>query len=312
MIAVLALAAAVAAPVAAATTAPAAAPVPAAAPADPRHAALRARLDRDLADLAGRLDGVAGWHIRDLATGETIESNAGMVFPAASTIKVAVLLELLRRGQEGTIPLDRPLAIDPAKRVEGGGIMQTWRPPYPPLSPDALAVLMMDDSDNFATNILIDLVGMESVQARLAGWGLRDTRLQRRMLDVEAARAGRENLTTPRELAGLMGRLRLGGLLDASGTSRALAILAANDGAPIDRALPDEVAVAEKEGQLEGVEGSVAIVEIPGRPFVVAVLTTYLHDRRAGQQFIGDAALLAWRYFGTLAASSEHGRRMEP
>jgi beta-lactamase class A len=235
-----------------------------------------------------------------------------MVFPAASTIKIAVLLELLRQGQEGTIALDRPIAIDPAKRVEGGGIMQTWRPPYPPLGPDALAVLMMDDSDNFATNVLIDLVGMERVQARLAGWGLRDTRLQRRMLDLEAARAGRENLTTAREIAGLVARLRLGELLDAGGTRRALAILAANDGAPIDRALPDEVAVAEKEGQLEGVEGSVAIVEIPGRPFVVAVLTTYLDDRRAGQEFIGDVAVLAWRYLGTLAASSEHGRRMEP
>lgn len=292
---------------------PAAGAAAAAAPtAEPKRADLRARTERGLARLSDDLVGVPGYVIRDLATGETFERNADAVFPVASVIKLPILLELLRQAEEGTIDLSRAVPIDPAARVEGGGVLEKWSEPYPALSAWQLAVLMMDFSDNFATNLLIDLVGMDRVDRRLRSWGLRETRLRRRMLDLEAARSGRENVSTPREMAALLERLHRGRLLGAAGTERALAVMKRNEGTPIKKGLPPGVESADKNGELEGVRCGAGIVLVPGRPFILAVMTAYLRDEAEGERYIGAVARTAHDYVATLARSSEHGRRLAP
>jgi beta-lactamase class A len=296
-----------AAPAASAAPRADAAPAPRTA-ADPKRAELRARLERRLARLSDELDGIAGYVARDLVAGESFERNADAVFPAASVIKLPVFLELLRQAEEGTLDLSRPVPIDPAARVEGGGVLEKWSEPYPALSAWQLAVLMMDFSDNYATNLLIDLVGMERVGRRLRGWGLRETLLRRKMLDLEAARAGRENVSTPREMAALLERLQRGQILDAGGTARALAVMKRNEGTPMRRGLPPGVEAADKNGELEGVRCGAGIVFVPGRPFVLAVMTTYLMDDAAGEAYVSEVARAVHDHFAALARSSEHGR----
>ncbi len=93
--------------------------------------------------------------------------------------------------------------------MRGGGILQelgdgvslSWRD---------LAVLMIGWSDNEATNVLVRRVGMDAVNARLDGLGLPHTRLRRLMMDLEAARRGDENVSTPREIATARGDRRPG------------------------------------------------------------------------------------------------------
>ena len=131
--------------------------------AEPKRADLRARMERRLLRLTEDLEGVAGYVLRDLTTGETFERDADVVFPAASVIKLPVFLELLRQAEEGSLDPSSPVPIDPAARVEGGGVLEKWSEPYPSLSAWQLAVLMMDFSDNYATNLLIDRVGMDRV-----------------------------------------------------------------------------------------------------------------------------------------------------
>jgi beta-lactamase class A len=299
-------------------------PRPRAGVAEPKRAELLAKLEARLARLSAGLEGTSGYLVRDLSGGETIEHNADAIFPAASTIKLPVLLELFRRAQEGGIDLDRPVPIDPKARVEGGGVLETWSEPYPTLSARHLAVLMMDFSDNYATNLLIDLVGMESVGRRLKTWGFRETLLRRKMIDVEAARAGRENVSTPREMVLLLERLYGGQLLDEPRTSEALAIMKRNtrgdrleDLTPIKRAVPPGVEAADKEGDLPGVRCASGIVFVPSlapgvRPFAISVMTAHLKDDAAGNPYITDVTRAAYDYFATLASSSEFGRRMAP
>ena len=293
---------------------------PAAPTREPKRAEFRRKTEERLARLVSGLQGASGYVIRDLAGGEGFEKDAGAVFPAASTIKLPIFLDLLKRSEEGRLDLARPVPIDPKTRVEGGGVLEKWSEPYPVLSADQLTVLMMDFSDNYATNVLIDLVGMDSVQKRLDAWGMRETLLRRRMMDLDAARAGRENVTTPREMAGLLERLYRGEVLNAAHTRRAIEIMKRNEKTPLKRGLPPGVPAADKDGDLDGLRCDSGIVFVAGRsadgadaarPFVISVMTAYLQDDRAGEAFIGEVTRVAWDYFEALARSTEYGRKID-
>ncbi len=309
----------------AATTPPTvAAPPDAAAPAGERPAAvdlkrrdLRSATETTLARLSDGLAGAGGYLIRDLGTGETFARNADVVFPAASSIKLPIIIELYKRAEEGGIDLDAPVPIEPKARVEGGGVLEKFAEPYPVLSAAQLAVLMMDFSDNFATNVLIDRIGLERVGRRLARWGFDDTLLRRRMMDTAAARAGRENVTTPRDMAGLLEKLQRGELLNPEHTRRIIAIMKRNAGTWIKRGLPATAEVADKEGDLDGVRCDSGLLFVPGpgpsdppRPVVISVMTAYLADDEAGVVYIGAVARAAHDYFLTLSRSTEYGRRL--
>ena len=289
-------------------------------PSDPKRAEIRMKLESTLDRLASELRGATGYVIRDLDSGETFEKSGDAVFPAASTIKLPIFIELYKRAEEGGIDLERPVPIDPKARVEGGGVLEKWSAPYPVLSARQLSVLMIDFSDNYAANLLTDLVGMESVGRRLRSWGFEDTLLRRRMMDLGAARAGRENVTTPRDMAGLLEQR--GQLLNAENTRAVIDVMKRNEGTPIKRGLPPGAEAADKDGEFEGVRCDAGLVFVKAgaspeetggrvRPLVIAVMTAYLEDDAAGEAFIGEVTRAACQYARTLQRSSGYGRRMD-
>ena len=288
---------------------------------DPKRAELRKKLETTLTLLASDLQGACGYVIRDLESGETFERDGDAVFPAASTIKLPIFIELYKRAEEGGIDLERPVTIDPTARVEGGGVLEKWTAPYPVLSARQLSVLMMDFSDNYATNLLTDLVGMDDVGRRLRDWGFKDTLLRRKMMDLEAARAGRENVTTAREMAALLERLHRGGLLNPDHTQAVIDVMKRNEGTPIKRGLPPGVEAADKDGELDGLRcdsGIVFVEAVPApagaggaaRPLVISVMTAYLEDDAAGETFISAVTRAAYRYVRMSQNSTGYGRRM--
>jgi beta-lactamase class A len=176
-----------------------------------------------------------------------------------------------------------------------------------------MAALMMSYSDNDAANALIDRVGMEAVNARAQALGLSNTRLRRRMLDTAAARAGRENVSTAAEMRALLKAVHAAeGLPPAlAGDMRAVAMLPKRSDFEVP--LPEGVRAVAKSGFLEGVRCWAGVVELPHRPFAIAVMTGHLRDEAAGEaavrQLVGDALAT----FERLALDSEFGRaRMRP
>jgi beta-lactamase class A len=264
---------------------------------------LRTTIERE----AAALDGVAGVYVEDLATGAAIALGADQVFPQASAIKLPILWELLARADEGALDLDAPA---PRPLAEGmGGLLDAFSPAVE-LSARDLAALMIAYSDNGATNALIDRLGMERVTARMASLGLGETKLRRKMLDGEGAREGRENVSTPREMAALVARLHGDGEgLSAAGRAEARRLLGIWSSDPFRAGIGEgAAAVFEKPGELPGVRTSVALVELPGRAYVVAIATAALADDVDGDAFVTRLSREIFRTFDRLARMNEVGR----
>jgi beta-lactamase class A len=275
----------------------------------PKAAQLLARLKQRVLAVEARLDGVLGVYVEDLTTGASVELRADDTFATASSIKLAVLYELYRQAEEGRVDLQE-VTRPPATRVGGGGVLQVlgdrvslpWRD---------LAVLMMGWSDNEATNLLVGRVTQESVNRRLDELRLPRTRLRRLMMDAAAAQRGEENVSTPRELARLAAAVAKGEGLAAPRASDLLAVATvAAEGSPFRRGLPDGVRAISKPGALDGVRCEAAWVDVPGRPYVVGVMTGYLQSGVAGEDAVAEISAAAWSTFDRLARSSEHGREL--
>ncbi len=271
-----------------------------------KAAELRAKLGERLDAIAGALDGVMGFAIVGLESDERLERLANEVFPTASTIKLAILYELFRQADDGRIQLDARQALDRASAVGGTGILNELTTPS--LSIRDYATLMIVLSDNTATNVLIDAVGMDAVTRRMASLGLTHTRLRRKMIDLAAARRGQENVSTPAELARLLAIIHRGDGLSPQGREALLAILRKSKASPMRSTVPEDVAVANKPGTLEGVEVDAGIVYVKDRPYAQAVMTTFLKDNAAGEAAIRSASQAAFEYFSRVARSSEYGR----
>ena len=126
---------------------------------------LRRQFDARLQDIAGRVDGVAGYTIVDLTNGDRFTRYPDAVLPTASTIKLAVLYELYKRSDEGTLTLETALPLDRRLAVAGGpGLFYLGTPT---LSLRDYATMMVMLSDNTATNVLIKTLGMDAITGRM-------------------------------------------------------------------------------------------------------------------------------------------------
>lgn len=288
-----------------------AAPVFAQAPqTNPLAGDLKLKLAKQLQQMAADFDGVLGIAVKDLGTGETFFANADTVFPQASSIKIPILLEFFRQAQAGTLKLDERVDVKKARMAAGSGVLLRFSDAGSALSLRDLAVLMIVLSDNTATNILIDRVGMQNVNDNLRRLGLTQTRLQRIMLDVESQRASRENLSTPREMVLLLEMLDAGKTLDPKSTQAALEILKYPKNTALRRGLPAGVALASKPGGIGGVGCESGIVYLAGKPYAISVMTTFDKDSDAADTAITDVSRRVYSYFERMARSNSLGARI--
>jgi beta-lactamase class A len=175
-----------------------------------------------------------------------------------------------------------------------------------------LATMMVAVSDNAATNVLIDRIGMDNVNRFLSAAGLRETRLRRKMMDLKAAAEGRENVSTPNEMMTLLESLYRGRILNKEMTEDFFKVLSTHKDSWIPRDLPDDLKIANKPGALEGVRNDSGVIFVDKRPYILCVMTTYLHRERDGEQAISNVSLAAWRMFDRMARASEYGRVIAP
>ena len=240
--------------------------------------------------------------------------NADKVLPAASLIKLHIMVEALAQVEAGTLRLTDRFSLGAESLVGGSGVLQ-WLGPGLNLSLEDLLTLMIIVSDNTATNMVIDLVGLDAVNARCEALGLTRTRLIGKLqlpegAQNEAQRRGERNRTSAGDVLNLLVGLREGKLLGAEGTGVALRLLerqlykeALGRYLPTDEELEaDPVTVASKSGLLRGVWHDAGLVSRGGEPlYALVVMTAGADDRSYGPEQEGmmliarlSRAVLGW------------------
>jgi beta-lactamase class A len=255
------------------------------------------KLQVSIADTDRELDGILGVSIQDLSSGEQFSLHGDEVFPQAA---------------QGKLKLTDLYTVNSADLVADSYIMNGLTPGVTRITLRDLATMMVAVSDNSATNVLIDRVGIENVNALLDSLNLPHTRLRRKMMDIKAAAEGRENISTPNEMAGLLRAVYQKKFFDAALTDDLFKVLSTPKDSWIPRELPDDLKIANKPGSLEGVRNDSGIIFLANRPYILCVMTTYLRRERDGEQAISRISLAAWRMFDRLSRASQYGRVVSP
>ena len=251
---------------------------------------------RELQTLCDSFPHVVSVYVRDTVSGQTFEHDSDRRLPSASLIKLFILWNLFERAEKGELSLFEGHAFNAKKAVEGGLLHRVSTGAN--LRLEDLALLMLAVSDNTATNLLIDRLGIDAVNASIRGLGFEQTVLGRKMLDAEARKQGRDNFTSAREAAELLSQvLQKGGrMLELLSVQKNADKLAA--GIPYEDPDDLEGLLAHKTGELPGHEHDAGVFfHLGPRPVVAAVLTGELPHRSVGCAFCAQIGKIIYETF---------------
>jgi beta-lactamase class A len=289
-------------------------------------AAQGSRVDRLRTDIERRISAVPGAAVavsfRDLGGGDSLDIRSDVDFHAASTMKIPVMLEILRSVEAGRISLDqRVLLVNRFHSIVDGS-------PYALNANDdsdssvylrvgervpirELMERMIVRSSNLATNALIALVGAEQANETAHALGATHIRVLRGVEDGKAFEAGRNNTTTSADLAILLERIERGEALRPESVRLMKEILLRQEfNDEIPAGLPKGTPVAHKTGSITATLHDAAIVYPPGRaPYVLVVLTRAIPDEKVAKPLIADISRLVWTHVTASSASAAQSGR---
>ena len=267
---------------------------------------LAARVEARIRALPGAQVAVS---YRDLATGDSLDLGADVDFHAASTMKIPVMIEVLRAAEAGRLGLDQdillvnrfhsivdgsPYSLDAGD--DSDSLMYSRVGQRVPVR--ELLERMIVRSSNLATNALIALVGADRANASAHALGATHIRVLRGVEDDKAYAAGMNNTTTSADLAVLLQRIERNEALSAESARLMKQILLRQEfNGEIPAGVPPGTPVAHKTGSITATLHDAAIVYPPGRaPYVLVVLTRKIPQEATARTLIADISRLVWTY----------------
>jgi len=248
--------------------------------------------------------------VEDLATGYMSGINASASMPAASTIKIPVMVEVFRQLADGEIDLNTKLGVRSEDRDWGSGDIAA-SPIGSTFPVSTLLAQMITVSDNTAANMLIRLVGRRSINSTMAGLGLHHTHLAD-YIRTEEWSVRTTLRTTPSDMVKLLTEMAKSQLIDEWSSKQMIEILEHQE---INTLLPEplpQIPIAHKTGSFDDTLNDVGIVYADS-PYVIAVLTTDLPSLGVGRQFIRRVSSVAYSHFQQLAKwRAENGPLPQP
>jgi beta-lactamase class A len=245
-------------------------------------------LESRLAALAKAHKGKVAIAVKHLDTGAACYVNADTPMPTASLIKLPVMVEVYQQVAEGKVKLTDKVTLKTRDKVPGSGILTAHLSDGATFCLRDAVRLMIVFSDNTATNLVLDRIGIPGTNKRMEGWGFPNTKIHakvflREMTSIDPERSKKFGLgsTTAREMIALLERLYRGKAGSAEASRDMLDHLKnCDDKNKLTRFLPEGTVVAHKTGSLPRVRTDAGIIYLKDNPVAVCVLTTDNEDTR--------------------------------
>jgi beta-lactamase class A len=235
-----------------------------------------------------------GLFILDLTTGDYADLSGGKTFPAASVIKLPILMAFFQDLDAGKVSLTEKLVMSPNLMASGSGYMQDLAP-WSSYSAQYTIGKMIETSDNTATNMIIKrLGGARVLNQRFRSWGLQDTAIRNWLPDLSGT-----NTVSAHDLALILTKLAKGNLLSDSSKARAIAILkTCHTRSLLVPGIGPGAEIAHKTGDIGFAIGDAGIVFMPnGRQYIAAVMLRRPYDDPRGRDYVQTVSRLTYSYF---------------
>lgn len=232
-------------------------------------------------------------YVWDYVSGKYADINANDVFSTASIIKVPVLIQVFKAIEAGALNLNDKIAMTDYYKSEGSGSLQ-FRGVNAVYTVDQLARVMITESDNSATNMLLDATGgMNAMNQSLRQWGMKETRINDWLPDLVG-----DNVTTSREMATLLYNLDNPNFLSLASRERMVDYMGhVHNNRLIQAGLPSDAVFIHKTGDIGKMLGDAGIVYTPnGKRYIVVMLVNRPYNSPQGKEFIVQASSLIYNY----------------
>lgn len=235
------------------------------------------------------------FYIKNMNTQEITQYNQNVVVPSASLIKLTIMGEIFRQIKAGKLSLNDMISVKAEDKVEFSILTLLDGKSYTVKDVMTLMIIM---SDNTATNVLIDLLGMDAINDFIHSIDLDDTVIKRKMMDFTARVEGRENYTTAADMAKILELIYSGKLVDKESSDIMLDILKnQQDMTMMMLNIPDDTVVAHKTGELENLDHEAAIVYLKNSNYIFTFFVWDAVSNNYARQAIGKASEIAYNYF---------------
>jgi beta-lactamase class A len=238
----------------------------------------QSRLDDQVKPLVSSFKGKVSLFAKNLDTGETYALNPDERVRTASTIKIAVMIEAFARVDEGKIKWTDKVVLTKEKKVSGSGILTELSDGLSLTFRDAVN-LMMILSDNTATNLVLDVVTTDAVNARMESLGFKNIRIMRKVGSGGESMAGKDpenkkyglGMATPREMVLVMEKLERGEIVSAAVSKEMIDLMRREQGRNAIGRSRSGVPMASKSGALDRLRSAVGILYTKKGKIAIAI-----------------------------------------
>jgi beta-lactamase class A len=275
-------------------------------------------LEARILPLATGYKGKVAVAVKNLESGESYYLDADDEMPTASLIKFMIMLEAYMQVSEGKVKLDDRMTLRKADMVPGSGILTYHFSDGATFSFRDAIHLMMVYSDNTATNLVLDHIGLPSTNKRLDEWGFPHTKLNAKVflgsktsLDKERSKKFGLASTTARETVQLLEKVQQGKVVSPEVCKEMLEHMKkCEDKLKLKRYLPAKIVVANKSGTVSDARTDCGILYLPAGPVAICVLTTSTADKNynddnPGNVVIGRIAQQVYEHYAAAAKKAE-------
>lgn len=254
-----------------------------------------ADLPPEIATLVERHAGEVAVAIEDVASGERLLYRADEPMPTASLIKLAVMAETYRQASAGMVDFESRVTLRDSDKVPGSGILTSHFTAGAQITLRDAVRLMVAFSDNTATNLVLDRIGLAATSQTMETWGLPNTKIHaqvfRRETSIFPERSQQFGLgsTTANETLSLLRQIQAGSLVSSEASAAMKQhLLACEDKTKLARKLPPGIKIAHKTGAVSNIRCDAGIIEAPRGPLLVCVLTNKNRDQSWGEDNAAD------------------------